>query len=380
MNHCRHCYYVISLLSFVLAAVSASALGGPSKQCRHKERVEITQKTSLIAAPGSKRTAFLVANALRGGVLFFRTNRNDENVKKRSRRRKKSNAKIYRESLEEQVLLLDSQLRQARSEIVILRDRMKKQIEYDKVQRRRDNLLNRKHQRQKQKTDQKQREDAKKQESRRQQQIKDELRQLEDEVRSLEKMKLELEALVETSGKKIFELEQQLASMEETNATLEESLRKQIETLEAQLRDIQTKQLDKLKEIHQKKIDEAVDKAIKTQQAEFQRILSETTKRLNKEHAKAMELEKLRSFEAVEAERKKMRKLVRALAWREKKLQSQEKRASEENLQTKSQFSSTPDDSDGDDKEEKEKFKAKTNIKSASSFKPLVPPTTRGKI
>ena len=264
----------------------------------------------------------------------------------------KSAARIYKESLEEQVLLLNEQLGHARTEVANLRENAKKRhaagsslhrvkpvkmtmedIAADKTQSKQEEKL----------------------EKERQKVQKEQLARLQKEISQLEKMKVELDKLLETSGEKIKVLEEQLSTQESLTAKMEASYQGKIAKLEQQLADIQMAQLNKLTEINQQKIDAAVQDALRAQETEFRAKMEETTRRLSKKHAKEMEQEKLRSSKAVEAERKKMRKLVRALAMREKKL----KLASPQ-------------------KEELPKTSIKT--KTSSQPKQFVPPTSRGTI
>ncbi len=268
---------------------------------------------------------------------------------------KKSAARIYKESLEEQVLLLNEQLGHARTEVATLRENAKKRHAAGSSLHRvkpaamtkADAAADREKSKQEDKL-----------EKQRQKEQKEALARLQKEIKQLEQMKTELEKMLETSAKKIELLEEQLSTQETLTAKLEASYKDKIAKLEQQLADVQTSQLEKLTEINQQKIDAAVQEALRAQEAEFRAKMEETTRRLSKEHAKQMEQEKLRSSKAVEAERKKMRKLVRALALREKKLKLQ-----------------SPT-------EAKEETSKKTSIKTkkSSQQKQFVPPTSRGTI
>jgi len=259
---------------------------------------------------------------------------------------KKSAARIYRESLEEQVLLLNEQLGHARTEVATLRENAKKRHQAG-------NSLHRAKQPGPSKEDERaNKEYAKteeKLEKQRQKDQKEALSRLQKEIKQLEQMKAELEKISEISASKIEALEEQLATQESLTVALEVSYQDKIAKMEQKLADVQRAQLEKLTEIHQQKIDIAVQEALRAQEAEFRARMEETTKRLTKEHAREMEQEKLRSSKAVETERKKMRKLVRALALREKKLQ----------LQSPVPLSSS--------KNAKEETTAKTSVKTGSS-------------
>jgi len=193
-------------------------------------------------------------------------------------------------------------------------------------------------------------------------------------------MKSELEILLQTSANRIEELEQELMSQENKSIEMEESYQTQILELEMELSSVQTTQLQKLTELHQTKIDVAVQEAVRVQEIEFCQKLEETTTRLGKDHAKEMEKEKVRSHKAVETERKKMRKLVRALALREKNL-----RLRHPSLLLSSSSSKEDEDEDDNGNEDEDEDVnekptiAKTTVKSTSSFNPMNPPTTRGR-
>lgn len=301
-------------------------------------------------AAATTKTKGAIAD-LRGGGLFGG--------------KKKSAAKIYRESLEEQVLLLNEQLGNARQEVTTLRENAKKRHRAGKSPHRvkqqagvpskaEQNAL---------------REYAKQQEKierQREKEQKEALARLQSEIKQLEGMRAELETMLETSARKIETLEEQLALQDSLTAKMEVSHKEKIALLEQQLADVQTAQLEKLAEINQERVDAAVREALKAQEAEFLSRMEETTLRLTKEHARAMEQEKLRSSKAVETERKKMRKLVRALAMREKKLKLQAPAAA---AAAKSSSKTAKD----------ETIVIKTKS-SSSQKKPFTAPTSRGTI
>uniref|UniRef100_A0A7S4ERD8 Uncharacterized protein n=1 Tax=Pseudo-nitzschia australis TaxID=44445 RepID=A0A7S4ERD8_9STRA len=290
---------------------------------------------------------------LRGGGLFGGGN-------------KKSTTQIYRESLEEQVVLLNEQLRRARTDVTMLRENAKKRQEIRISGRSAMRVAKGKSKAKLSREEARARKEKQKEEDRlekqRQKEQEEILLRSNLEISQLEKMKAELETLLETSARKIEELEQQLRSQETLTVELEASYQKKIAKLELQLNDVQTSQLEKLEELHQQRIDAAVKEALNVQEKEFAARMEDTTKRLTKEYAKAMEDEKLRSSKAVETERKKMRKLVRALALREKKL--------------KLQSDPTNDD------ETTEKTTTTTSVRTGSSSfaNPIKPPTGRGTI
>jgi len=236
-----------------------------------------------------------------------------------------------------------------------LKERAREQGKIDNLTRNRINISNRKQQQEEKEAEKENRrqkreeeEEEKRLEKKRQKEQKEALVMLQGEIRQLEQMKSELETLLQTSANRIEELEQELVSQENISIEMEESYKTQILELETELSTVQTTQLKKLTELHQTKIDVAVQEALRVQEIELCKKIEETTKRLGKDHAKEMEKEKLRSHKAVETERKKMRKLVRALALREKNLR----------LQHPSLLSSSPSSKeDEDDNEDEVVFK-----------------------
>lgn len=322
--------WATSLALSFLAIAAVQAVSSPSKEIPAFGRPSTPWGIQRTTA---KATAARRILDIRGGGMFGN---------------KKSAARIYKESLEEQVLLLNEQLAQARNEVSTLRENAKKRHQAGS------SLHRAKPKEEVSKAQSKQEDKLEKQ---RQKEQKEALSRLQTEIKTLEQMKGQLEKMLETSAKKIETLEEQLTTQGSLTAKMEASYKDQIAKLEKQLADVQNAQLGKLTEIHQQKIDAAVQEALRVQEAEFRAKMEETTLRLSKEHAKEMEQEKLRSSKAVEAERKKMRKLVRALALREKKLKLQIPSSKEDALPTTS-----------------------VKTKTSSQQKPLTPPTSRGTI
>jgi len=334
-------------LSFVALAVLPAATGATAATA-----TQVPAFGRLSSSPwGVKATSTSVTGTrtllmdLRGGGMFGG--------------KQKSSARIYKESLEEQVLLLNEQLGHARTEVATLRENAKKRHQAgSSLHRVKPAEQGSSKATAESSSSNKQDEKLEKQ---RQKVQKEALAMLQKEIKQLEQMKAELDKMLETSAKKIEVLEESLSSQESLTAKLEASYKDKIAQLEEQLEKVQTTQLQKLTQIHQQKIDVAVQDALRAQEAEFRAKMEETTQRLSKEHAKEMEQEKLRSSKAVETERKKMRKLVRALALREKKLKLQS----------------------GGDKatSSKETSTAKTSINTKTpQKKQFVPPTSRGTI
>ena len=327
----------LSFLALVATLAPADAITRP---------LEVTALDRVSSSPWGTTATTRAMMDIRGGGLFGG--------------KKKSAARIYRESLEEQVLLLNEQLGNARMEVTKLRENAKKRHEAGSSLHRVKQVDVSKEEKKAMQAYAKQQEKLEKE---REKEQKKALERLQTEINQLEKMKAELEKLLETSAQKIEALEQQLAEQDSLTAKMEASYKEKIAQLEQKLADVQTEQLEKLAEINQQKVDAAVQEALRVQEAEFRAKIEETTMRLTKEHARAMEQEKLRSSKAVETERKKMRKLVRALAMREKKLKLHA-----------SGISATK----GDIEEPIPKKTIKTS--SSSKKKPFTAPTARGTI
>jgi chromosome segregation ATPase len=332
-------------LSFLAIAVLPAAIGAAATATEVLAFGRLSLSPWGVAATATTTTTTSSSTRLlmdlRGGGLFGG--------------KQKSSARIYKESLEEQVLLLNEQLGHARTEVATLRENAKKRHQAgSSVHRVKPAELSSKE------TDNK---ESSKLEKQRQNEQKEALARLQKEIKQLEQMKAELDNMLETSLMKIEVLEESLASQESLTAKLEASYKDKIAQLEQQLENVQTTQLEKLTEIHQQKIDAAVQEALRAQEAEFRFKMEETTKRLTKEHAREMEQEKLRSSKVVETERKKMRKLVRALALREKKLKLQSGEAATSSKETTAA-----------------KTSIKTKSSSTSQNKQFIPPTSRGTI
>jgi hypothetical protein len=205
---------------------------------------------------------------------------------------KQSAADVYRETLEEQVLLLDRQLRQARDEMAKLRKQFttRTAIPSTKISSQERNLL------------------------------KQQLASLTSQINQLERMKLDLEDMLQKESIKVQALTTRLAEQEQLTLALQEKYIKQLQTLQEQLELKAQKQLQQLQQIMNERIQQATDAAHSAAMAQVGQKIAEATEQLRMDKERELELERKRSIEAVEKEKVKMRKLVRALANREKKL------------------------------------------------------------
>jgi chromosome segregation ATPase len=226
---------------------------------------------------------------------------------------KQSAADLYRQTLEEQVLLLDRQLRQARDEMGILR----KQFTTRSAK------------------------PAPKISSQERTLLKQQLASLTSQVKQLERMKLELEDMLERESIKVQELTTKLAEQEQLTQALQEKYIKQLQTLQEQLELKAQKQLQQLQEIMEQRIQQATEVAHQAAMAQIGEKVAEATETLRLEKDQELEWERKRSVEAVEKEKVKMRKLVRALANREKKLFAKKTSAQESSSSSGSYKAST---------------------------------------
>jgi hypothetical protein len=201
-------------------------------------------------------------------------------------------ADIYRETLEEQVLLLDRQLRQARDEMGLLRKQftIRTATPAPKISNQERTLL------------------------------KQQLASLTSQVNQLERMKLELETMLEKESLKVQELTAKLLDEEQLSLAMQDKYIKQLQVLQEQLELKAAKQLQELQAIMEQRVQQATETAHQAAMALVGQKVAEATEQLRMEKERELELERKRSVEAVEKEKVKMRKLVRALANREKKL------------------------------------------------------------
>ncbi len=269
---------------------------------------------------------------------------------------------IYRQSLEEQVLLLDQQLRQAREELIGLRDRRKEFIKNQKISR---FVVSGKEQRKA----------IQKEQTLLQQKIESMLIQLEQ----MERMKVELEELLQASNLRIQELEAKLVEQHDLTRELEENYKQQIAAIKASLADTAAQQSSQFEAMQQERIRQAADAARQEAMLEVEERISQVTEDLQAQHEKAMQAERQRSIKAVELEKKKMRKLVKALAIREKKLLA---KAARDRNKTKKTLIDEIDDESNEEEEERENVESTAGGESSgsSSFhqRPKTTPTTRG--
>jgi len=209
--------------------------------------------------------------------------------------RGKSATQRYQYSLEEQVRLLERQLRTTKDEATQVRKLLKLASQ-----------TSRRH--------------AVNQAREEQAIFKAELSVLLAQLAKMEGLKKDLELLLEEEQKRVVELEKLLKG-EEANA---EELLKQHEAeimeLQKALNMKMQKQVDELQKTMDTKIKEATNHARTEALKQLDEKIKDAVEKVQTKAEKDLELERQKSLEAVERERVKMRKLVKALAEREKKV------------------------------------------------------------
>lgn len=209
--------------------------------------------------------------------------------------RGKSASQRYQHSLEEQVRVLERQLRTTKDEATQLRKLLKLASQTSRRQ-------------------------AVNQTREEQAFFQAELSVLMAQLAKMESLKLELEQLLEEEQKRAVELEKLLKGEKANVGELIKKHDAEIKELQKALNMKMQKQVDELQKTMDTKIKDATNHA----RAEALKLLDEKIKQaVEKVQTKAekdLELERLKSLEAVERERVKMRKLVKALAEREKKV------------------------------------------------------------
>jgi chromosome segregation ATPase len=202
----------------------------------------------------------------------------------------------YSESLEQQVLQLDRQLRQARDEVAQLRARRK----YSKpvvVGNKSDG------------------DDTS--------DLEGKVRTLTQQIDELESAKSDLDGALTTSKLKIEELEQMIAEEQEGSQQLREKFEQDLQALQSSTYEKSERNISDLTTLMEEQVAQAASDARLEVDQEMSSNIEQIKKELESSHQEELEAERKRSMEAVDAEKKKMRMLVKALAMREKKLAEQ---------------------------------------------------------
>jgi hypothetical protein len=243
-------------------------------------------------------------------------------------RKFKSPAALYRQLLEEQRDLLERQLRQTREELSLLRQ------QYQALQQSKgnDKFL---------KADQARR-------------LKHQITELQDEVRKLTELRQDLERMLQEEQMKVVALQTKVQELHEASGVMKDQYERELQFLRRDMEEQANRQLDALRALMENRMKEALEKARQAAEKEREQArlvavkereaaVRETERRLQIQADKLLAAEKKNAEEAVEREKVKMRKLIKALAEREKKLLSQAEQENQKKLlkrSTKAQPSS----------------------------------------
>jgi NADH dehydrogenase/NADH:ubiquinone oxidoreductase subunit G len=209
--------------------------------------------------------------------------------------RGKSASQRYQYSLEEQVSLLERQLRTAKDEATQLRKLLKLASQTSRRQ-----AVN---------------------QTREEQAIfQAELSALLAQLAKMESLKKELELLLEEEQKRVVELEKLLKGEKANVQELIEKHEAEIKELQKALNMKMQKQIDELQKTMGTKIKDATNHARTEALKQLDEKIKDAVEKVQTKAERDLELERQKSLEAVERERVKMRKLVKALAEREKKV------------------------------------------------------------
>ena len=237
----------------------------------------------------------------------------------------------YRKTLEQQVGLMDRQLRTTREEAAQLRNLLK--VSQQTV--RKGSL------------------DEKRAQSARETALRQALTELQTHAKQLESLRDELQELIASQDAKIAQLKQQLAETKESSEQAKVAYEKELEALQARLVRESKQQLQALQELMDRRVQDAVRQTRTQVEADYQKKMqdqqSKAVSQLQEERQRSQQAvekaelqlqeERQRSQQAVEKERIKMRKLVKALAVKEKKLLD---KAEQQMVKTTTTSSSSP--------------------------------------
>jgi len=263
---------------------------GPRHACTDKN-----SHTGLLdggaPVPGAISAALAVP---RGGAWYFG---------------KKTASRKFRQLLQEQVRMLDKQLRQSQEELALLRRQLKTS----------QSLLHRTGSpalRTKSAVQQAEKLKALAEN----QDLKRRVVSLTREVTQLEKMRDDLQAMIEKQNAKMAELEEKLKDKEAATEALIEKYEKQLQALKRDIESQYQQQLADLTKLMNKRVEEAAESARQLALKDLAFQVEKATAEERTRGEKMLAEEKRRSDAAVEREKVKMRKLAKALFEREKKL------------------------------------------------------------
>ncbi|CAB9516927.1 expressed unknown protein [Seminavis robusta] len=266
---------------------------------------------AFVTRSPQQSTAFVLAQIPRGGAWYFG---------------KKSAARKYRELLEEQVNMLDRQLRQSQEELALLR----RQLKTSQAILHRSGLKGASAEGQASKL-------ATLTEN---QDLKKRVASLSKEILQLEKMRNEFQAIIQNQHMKMEELEAKLQEKELANQNVVAKYERELQSLKLDIETKYQKQIADLTNLMNKRVEEAAEHARQVALREMDAKIAQATEAERQRGEKLLEDERKRSEAAVEREKVKMRKLAKVLFEREKKLNTLDKDIMEVASPVKSSFGS----------------------------------------
>ena len=282
---------IVALLLSGTQSVSAATSGCPATSLLPQQQPSVTQQRHTEASTTNAAFALQIP---RGGAWYFG---------------KPTAARKYRQLLQEQVIMLDKQLRQSQDELSLLRRQLK--TSQSMLHKTGSPSL-------RTKSSEQQAEKLKALGDN--QEMKKRILSLTREVTALEKMREDLQAIIDNQHKKMQDLEQQLKQEKDASAMTLQKHQRELENLK---RDIETKyqkQLADLTALMNKRVIEASEHARQMALKELDQKVEAATVAERTRGQKLLDAEIKRSDAAVEREKVKMRKLAKALFEREKKL------------------------------------------------------------
>jgi chromosome segregation ATPase len=213
---------------------------------------------------------------------------------------RKSASTRYRESLEEKLLHLGRQLRQARDEVGQLRDRQKHGSRPIVINNG-DDIMS---------ADEKL-------------ELEEEITALTNKINDLENTKAAMDDTIQEFSAKVLSLGKQLAKEQESNEELRERYEEELSESQSTMNTSAEKKVSDVENDMEERVTRAAESARIEVENEFSAKIEKLKEQLESSYQEALEAEKMRGSEAVDVEKKKMRKLVKALAIREKKLADQ---------------------------------------------------------
>jgi chromosome segregation ATPase len=217
-------------------------------------------------------------------------------------------AQRYRKLLQEQTALLDQQLRQSQEELLHVKKRFKS-LQVQQMQGTASSVSS--------VTKGRQLDVAQK---RTIHTLKQQVAQLEQEISRINAMKDEIQSLLTAQQEKVQTLQEQLATASTESVAAKELFERHLTALQQELEAKTTGLLEELRTMMEEKMQVALEQARLSAAKELKEAVEKTEHRVQQQAEKRLQEEQRKAQEAVEQEKVKMRKLVKALATREKKL------------------------------------------------------------